>query len=113
MNDVVIRDIEKKDLPAVKSLMAEAFGDEWNLERFDQDSDFLQAFLESCLSVFLNSCTFGRAAVIGDEVVGVVMVAVNDETKKFRMMQKNMVSSVLAVLNGSEAERMDMAENTP
>ena len=50
---------------------------------------FFQALLEVYLNVFLNSGTFGRAAIMDGKVTGVVLASVNGETEKFRLFQKD------------------------
>ena len=60
MKDIMIREIEEKDLSVLKSFIVEAFGDGWNLGRFDQDSDCFEPLLDTYLSIFLNSSTFGK-----------------------------------------------------
>ena len=42
MNDIIIRDLEEKDLPVIKSLIVEAWGEGWNFRRYDQNIDFLR-----------------------------------------------------------------------
>jgi len=111
MNDVIIRDIEEKDLPALKSLIVEAWGDGWNLRRFNQNSDFFQALLDVYLSVFLNSSTFGKAAIMENKVVGAVLGSVNGEIQKFRQFQKDIAPRTLTLLSAPEAERMDVVEH--
>jgi len=111
MNDITIRNIEGKDLPALKSLIAEAFGEGWNLSRFDKNKDFLQALLEVYLSIFLSPSTFGRVAMIGNEVVGAVLCSVGGETAQFRMFHKDIAPNTLTLLTAAEDERMDVAEH--
>jgi len=110
MDEVVYRDIEQRDLPALKSLMAEAFGREWNFERLDPKSDFYAGMLEVYLNVFLSSATYGKVAVMDGRVVGAILVALNGEVKRFRLMKEDGVSSTLALLTGTDIERMTMAE---
>ena len=111
MNDVIIRDIEERDLPALKSLIVEAFGEGWNLERFDQSKDFFQALLEIYQSVFLNSSTFGKAAVLDEKVVGAILVSAKGEAEKFRLLQKDVAPNTLALLAAPETERKDIVEH--
>jgi len=111
VSDIIIRDIGQGDLPALKSLIVEAFGQGWNLARFDQNTDFFEALLEVYLSMFLNSSTFGRVAVAGGEVVGAVLCSVNGETEKFRQLQKDRVAHTLALLSAPETERTDVVEH--
>ena len=111
MNDVIIRDIEEKDLPALKALIAETFGKGWNLGRFDQNEGLIQALLDVYLSIFLEPSTFGKVATMKSEVVGVVLASVDGETKKFRLFQKDAAPNTLTLLTATEAERMDIAQH--
>ena len=111
MNDVIIRDFEEKDLSAFKSLIVEAFGEGWNFGRFDQSEDYFNALLEVYQSMFLNSATFGKVAVIGETVVGAILVSVKGETEKFRVLQTDVAPNTLALLSAPEAERKDIVEH--
>jgi len=111
MSDVIFRDIEEKDLPELKSLIVEAWGEGWNLGRFDQNTDFFQALLEVYLSIFLNSSTFGKVAMMESKVVGAILCAVNGEVEKFRQLQKDRASQTLVLLSATESERMDIIEH--
>jgi len=111
MNDVIVRDIEEKDLPALKSLIIEAFGEGWNLGRFDQSKDYFQALLEVYQSMFLNSSTFGKVAVLGEKVVGAVLVSAKGEVEKFRLWQKDVAPNTFTLLSAPEAERRDIVEH--
>jgi len=111
MNDVIIRDFEEKDLSALKVLIVEAFGEGWNLRRFDQSEDYFQALLEVYQSMFLNSSTFGKVAMLGEKVVGAVLASAKGETEKFRLLQTDVAPNTLALLAAPEAERQDIAEH--
>jgi len=109
--DVIIRDLEEKDLPTLKALIAEAFGEGWNLGRFDQKADYFQALLEVYQSIFLNSSTFGRVAVVGEKVVGAVLASARGEAEIFRRLQKDIAANTLALLTAPEDARKDMVEH--
>jgi len=108
---VVTRDLEEADLPALKALIVEAFGEGWNFGRFAQDTIFFDALLEVYLSMFLNSSTFGRVAEMGGEVVGAILCSASGETEKFRQLQKDRPLHTLALLSGAEPERADVVEH--
>jgi len=111
MNDVIIRDLEEKDLPAFQSLIVEAFGEGWNLGRFDQSKDFFQALLEVYQSMFLNASTFGKVAVLDDQVLGAVLASAKEEITTFRRWQADVAPNTLTLLAAPESERKDMAEH--
>ena len=111
MSDIIIREIEERDFPILKSLIVEAFGEGWNLGRFDQSEDFFQALLEVYQSMFLNSSTFGRVAVLGGKVVGAILVSAKGEVEKFRLFQTDVAPNTLTLLAAPEAERKDIVEH--
>ena len=111
MNDVIIREVEERDLPVLKSLIVEAFGEGWNLGRFDQSEDFFQALLEVYQSMFLNSSTFGKVAVLNDKIVGAILASAKGETEKFRRFQADVAPNTLTLLATPEAERKDIVEH--
>jgi len=111
MNNIIIRDIEEKDLLILKSFIVEAWGNGWNLQRFNQSTDFFQALLDVYLSIFLNSSTFGKVATIDNKVVGAILGSVNGEEQKFRQFQKDVAPNTLALLGATESERMDIIEH--
>jgi len=111
MTDVIIRNIEENDLPAIKSFIVEAWGEGWNLGSFDQNSDMFQALLETYLSMFLDSSTFAKVAVAGGKVVGAVMCSVNGEAETLRHLQKDRIQHTLALFSASETERKDIVEH--
>ncbi|MCL2568590.1 MAG: GNAT family N-acetyltransferase [Oscillospiraceae bacterium] len=108
MSDVLIRDIDEQDLPALKALIVEAFGDGWNLRRFDQESAVFGALLDVYLSIFLNSSTFGRVAEVEGKVIGAVLAAAKGDVERFRLFQKDIAPNALTLLSAPEAERVDM-----
>jgi len=111
MNNVVIRDIEEKDLPAIKSLIAEAFGEGWNLERFAGNDELVQALLGTYASIFLEPSTFGKVAELGGEVVGVVLCSAKGEAAKFGQLHKDIMPNALTLLTAEEDERADIVEH--
>ena len=111
MDNIVVRDIEEKDLPVLKLLIVEAFGEGWNLGRFDQDSDFFEPLLDTYLSIFLNSGTFGKVAEIEGSTVGAILVSAQGEEEKFRIFQKDIAPNALALLTAAEPERKDIVEH--
>ena len=111
MSDVITREIEEKDLSALKSLIVEAFGEGWNLGRFNHGDVSFQALLEVYLSMFLNSAAFGRVAMVNGEVVGAILCSAKGEPEKFRWLQKDRAAYTLALLTMPEDERKDIAEH--
>jgi len=111
MTDVIIRDLEEKDLPAFRSLIVEAFGEGWNFGRFDQSKDSFQALLCVYQSMFLNSSTFGKVAVHDGNVIGAILASAKGEVEKFRHWQKDLAPNTLTLLTLPEAERRDIVEH--
>jgi len=111
MNDVITRNIEEKDMAALKSLIVEAWGDGWNLNAYDHDTEFFQSLLEVYLSIFLGPSTFGRVAVMDGKVIGAILCSAVCEPTCFRQLQSNRALHTLALLCATEAERMDVVEH--
>ena len=111
MTDIIIRDIEEKDYPAIKSLIAESFGEGWNLGSFDPNADFYQPLLDVYASIFLNAATFGKVAEADGNVVGAVLASVKGETEIYRLLQKDLAPTALALLCAPETERKDITEH--
>jgi len=111
MNDLITREIAERDLPALQSLIVEAFGVGWDLGRFDQSADFFQALLEVYQSMFLNSSTFGKVAMLDEKIVGAVLASVKGEAEKFRLFQTDVAQNTLTLLAAPEAERKDIVEH--
>lgn len=111
MQNTSFRDIEENDLPILKSLIVEAWGEGWNLGSFDQTTDSFQALLETYLSMFLNSGTFGKVAVVDGNVAGAIICSANGEEERFRQLQKDRIAHTLALLNAPERERADIVEH--
>jgi len=108
MDKLVIREVEETDLPALKSLIVEAFGEGWNLKRFAHKEDFFQTLLDVYLSIFLEPSTCGRVAEVDGQVVGVMLASVKGETPAFRRFLKDIAPNTLTLLSATEAERMDI-----
>jgi len=108
MNNLIIRDIEERDLPTLKSLIAEAFGEGWNLGRFAHNNDLTQALLSTYLSIFLEPSTFGKVAEIEGDVLGVVLGSAKGEAETFRQLQRDIMPNALTLLTATENERMDI-----
>ena len=111
MKDIMIREIEEKDLPTIKSLIVEAFGDGWNLGRYNQDSDYFEPLLDTYLSMFLNSSTFGKVAEVEGKAVGAILVSARGEEEKFRLFIKDIAPNTLALLSVDESVRNDIVEH--
>ena len=111
MGDVMIREIEEKDLSVLQLLIVEAFGAGWNLGRFEQGADYFRALLEVYQNMFLNSSTFGKVAVLDGNVVGAVLASAKGDAEKFRSLQKDVAPHTLALLAAPEAARADLVEH--
>jgi len=111
VSKAVIRDICEEDIPALKALMVEAWGEGWNFNRFDPNADLFCALQDVYLSVFLNSATCGKIALQDGKVVGAVLCAANGEDIKFRAWQKDVTANTLTLLSAAENERKDIVEH--
>lgn len=73
MNEVIYREIEKKDYDAVMLIMNQGFG----LYRYVDDPKTLQVFLNLYLQSCLSEKTFSCVAEKGGKVVGVILGKAN------------------------------------
>ena len=108
---MLIRDIKEHDLPAIKSLIKESFGEGWNFNGLSQDEDFVQSLLGMYSSIFLEPSTFGKVAELNGEVVGVVLCSATGQAKKFGHLQKDTAPNTLALLTAEENVRLDIVEH--
>ena len=111
MDSVFIRDVESVDMPEIKSLVIQTWGEAWNLGRFADDNDKLFANLEIYLNILLNSSTFGRVAVRNNEVVGVIFCSMKDDEKRYRTLQEDSTHHTLIMLAATDDERFDTIEH--
>jgi len=109
--NIIIREITENDISVIKPLIIEAFGEGWNLGRYNHDTDFFNAVMEVYLSIFLGGCTFARAAVLDNQFVGAILCGAKNDTKKFTHLLGDMASNALALLTGSDNERRDFVEH--
>ena len=82
MNDVVIRDVEAGDVPEIKKVICEI----WDWGSIIEDEDILDATIGLYLNQVLYEGTFGRVAVLGGKVVGVIFGSVDGVEPKYRML---------------------------
>ena len=101
MNGVIIREVEEKDIPAIK----DAINDVWSWSDIIKDKKTLDATIGMYLNQVLHDATFGRVAVLNDEVVGVIFGAVNDSEPKYRMLLEDGASHTLTLLGACDTER--------
>ncbi|MCL2522573.1 MAG: GNAT family N-acetyltransferase [Erysipelotrichales bacterium] len=111
MSNVIFRDIEENDLDALKGLIVEALGKGWNFEHYNQSTPLFQALLDVYLSMFLNSSTFGKVAIVDKEIIGVILCSACGEEEKFRYMQKDRATQTLILLSAEEEKRKDIVEH--
>jgi len=106
MKSAIIREVEAKDIPAIKN----AINDVWPWSDLIQDKKTLDATLGMYLNQVLFEATFGRVAVLNDEVVGVIFGIVNDSEPKYRMLLEDSASHTLTLLGASDTERKGIYE---
>jgi len=106
-----IRDITEQDLPVIKALIYESFGEGWNLGCLNQDESFMQAVLGMYSSIFLEPSTFGKVAELDGEVIGVVLCSAIGQAKKFGTLLQDIAPNTLALLTAGENDRVDIVEH--
>lgn len=107
MNQVIIRDVEKKDLPALKAIINES----WRVERLIKNESTLEAALGIHLNQLLHSSTFGRVAVLDDKVIGFILGSLTGEIPKYRLIQEvDSASYAFDLLTAAEDEITNLTE---
>ena len=104
MDQVIIRDVEKKDFPAIKAIISET----WDIGTEDEKTQ--GAILGLYLNQVLYWSSFGKAAVLGGKVVGVIFGFLDEDTPKYRMLQEDGMEHVIKLLDASENDRKDAHE---
>ena len=104
MNRVVIRDVEARDIPAIKAVIREI----WDWEGLIDDEQTLDATIGIYFNQILYAGTFGRVAVLNGKVAGVIFGSVDGAVPKYRMLMEDGTAHAVTLLGASKANR----ENT-
>lgn len=106
MNQVIIRDVESKDLPEIKTII----GKTWNLGRLPESESTLEAALNIIRNGILNKSSFGRVAILNEQVVGFIFGSRKGDDPKYRLLQEDGAMDTLALLMATDKERADVIE---
>ena len=106
MNDVVIRDVEARDVPGIKKVICEV----WDWVSIIEDKEILDATIGLYLNQVLYEGTFGRVAVLDDKVVGVIFGSVDGVEPKYRMLLEDGTVHAFTLLGASETVRKSIHE---
>ena len=106
MSNIIIRDVEIKDVPAIKSAIQHA----WQWDNLIDDKNTLSATLGVYLNQVLFTATFGRVAVLDTKVVGVIFGYVKGKEPSYRMLLEDGSAHAFTLLGASERDRMCIHE---
>ena len=107
MNQLTIREVQAKDLQTVKEMTDNTW--KWS-DLLEDDKSAINALITIYINQFLHNSSFGRVAVVNNNVVGVIFGFANGEVPKFRMLQEDAMEHTLALLNLSEEARKNVYE---
>lgn len=102
MSNVVIREVEARDIPEIK----EAINTVWPWSELIEGEDALNATIGLYLNQVLYEATFGRVAVLDDKVVGVIFGSVEGKEPQYRTLMEDGASHALTLLGASERDRI-------
>ncbi len=107
-----IRDVRKEDLKKIKEITAEA----WHADQFISDERIVEAGITLMfISPILNQSTFGKAAVVDGEVVGVIFGSREGEERNYKMLLNDYSPEVMEILSLKKEEQhvfMDFVQKT-
>ena len=106
MTPVIIRDVEARDLPEIKEIINEI----WHFSELFDDQKSIDTALGIYFNQVLFTSSFGKAALLDNKVVGVILGHVKGETPKHRMLLEDITKHILAVLNMTEHDRKNINE---
>lgn len=106
MNNIIIRDVEKNDIPAIKTVINEV----WEWDTIIEDERTLDAAMGLYLNQVLLNGTFGRVAVLDDKVVGVIFGSIDDVEPQYRMLMEDATAHALTLFGATERNRTNFYE---
>jgi len=101
VDSVIIRDVEDRDIPAIKKIISKV----WDWTDMIEDEKILDATMGMYLGQVLYSATFGRVATLSGRVVGVIFGSLEGIEPKYRMLMEDGSAHMLTLLGASEEER--------
>ena len=108
MRQVIIRDVEERDFLEIKKIIDQT----WGFEKLYPD----KAALDTALGIYFNQvlygCSFGKAAILDNKIVGVIFGSANGEKPKYRMMLEDSTKQILTLLTLPESYRKNIYEYT-
>ncbi|MCL2851810.1 MAG: GNAT family N-acetyltransferase [Defluviitaleaceae bacterium] len=101
MSDIVIRDVQSDDLPEIKAII----GASWDWAELFETPGALEATLGMYLNQVLYDSSFGKAALYGGKLVGVIFGCAEGDEPTYRMLTEDSTYHTLALLNATDEER--------
>ncbi|MCL1993048.1 MAG: GNAT family N-acetyltransferase [Spirochaetes bacterium] len=106
MEEIVIRDVEEADWPQIKKMI----DDTWGFSDLFESEGATDAALGLYFNQVLYNTSFGKAALVGGRLAGIIFGYANGELPKFRMMMEDPAAHIMSLLNMKEYERQNINE---
>lgn len=100
MEELRFRDVVAGDISAIKEMINEA----WDWGSMVEDPAVLDAILGLYFNQVLYGASFGKAALVKDEIVGVIFGHAQGDEPHFRMLLEEGTQLAMNLLNASPAE---------
>ena len=101
---IILRETNEMDIAQIKAMINET----WDWASLVTERNTLDAALGLYLNQILYDSTFGRVAMLDDEVAGVIFGCLNGKPPQFRLLLENTTEHALVLLNAPETEREDI-----
>ena len=101
-----IREVKPQDIPAIKTVIAEA----WDWVSLIEDAETLKSTIGIYLNQVLYEGTFGRVAVLNDKVIGVIFGSIDGAPPEYRMLMEDGSAHAVVLLGASETDRKNIYE---
>ena len=101
MQQITIRDIDAKDIPDIHCVIRTI----WDWDDVSDDQAVVDATVGMYLNDVLYDSTFGKIALLGDQVVGVIFGSVEGQPAIFRGVQTNSMEHMMVLLGASDDDR--------
>lgn len=104
MDNVILRDVKPQDIKELKEIVK----DTWQYEKKVKDTNTLDAMLNILLNKFFEGCSFGKVAVLNNEVVGLILGKVKGEPFIFKDFIIDETQSKIIIDNASEHDKTNI-----
>ncbi|QKS69902.1 GNAT family N-acetyltransferase [Paenalkalicoccus suaedae] len=97
---VEIREVRQEDISEVKRLVART----WGIDGVFDDRTSLEVAASLFVNTFLHNGTFGRVAVLNEEIVGLIIGSARGDAPRLRMLTEEPIELIAGALGLEEAD---------